>query len=188
MRKLILIVHTSLDGFVSDPNGKLDGFVASDENLGFVNKIAESSDAALFGRVSYQLLESYWPGAADRPNATANEIAYSNWYNNAEKIILSKTLVSSTLKNTTVISDHIGEEILRIKQKPGKDILIFGSPSAFQTLLQLGLVDAYWVFVNPAIFGKGIPLFTGNDSTIKLRLLETRPFMNGEVAMHFAVA
>jgi len=72
MRKLILIVHTSLDGFVSDPNGKLDGFDASDENLGFVNRITETADAAFFGRISYQLLESYWPGAADRPNATAN--------------------------------------------------------------------------------------------------------------------
>jgi dihydrofolate reductase len=188
MRKLILIAHTSLDGFVSDPNGKLDGFVASDENLGFVAKITESSDAALFGRVSYQLLESFWPGAADRPNATPNEIAYSNWYNTAEKIILSKTLVNPALKNTTIVSDHIGGEILRIKQKPGKDILIFGSPSAFQTLHQLDLVDAYWVFINPVIFGKGIPLFTGTENTTKLRLLETKPFMNGEVAMHFSIA
>lgn len=185
MRKLILNVHTSLDGFVANAGGDLDGFDASDENLGFVNKITETADAALFGRISYQLLEAFWPHADKRPGATANEIAYSNWYNKAEKIVLSRTLAGAGLKNTLIIKDRIAEEIAGIKQKPGKDILIFGSPSVFQLLFQLDMVDGYWVFVNPVIFGKGVPLFTVTDKNKKLRLCETRSFQNGEVALYY---
>src|ERR1700759_3467446 len=106
MRKIILIVHTSLDGLVAGVNGELDGFDASDENLGFVCDIAEHADAAFFGRVSYQLLDNYWPNAADRAGATKNEIRYSNWYNRAQKIVLSKTISASGLTNTTIISDN----------------------------------------------------------------------------------
>jgi dihydrofolate reductase len=88
MRKLILIVHACPDGFVAGPKGELDGFDAGEENLEFVCKLTEEADTALFGRISYQLLNSWWPTARDRPNATKGEIAYSNWYNNAKKIVI----------------------------------------------------------------------------------------------------
>jgi dihydrofolate reductase len=187
MRKLILVAHTSLDGFVGGPNGELDGFDASEENLEFVCKLTEESDTALFGRISYQLLESYWPTAKDRPNATKSEIKYSNWYNKAKKIVISKTMTAGNLTNTTIISGNISNEIIKIKEQAGKNILIFGSPAASQTLMQLDLIDSYWIFVNPIIFGKGIPLFAGLTNKTKLTLLTTRQFSNGEIALNYTV-
>src|ERR1700712_2979641 len=110
MRKLILVVHTSLDGFVAGPNGELNGFEAGQENLAFVCKLTEEADAALFGRVSYQLLDSYWPTAKNLLNATKKEIAYSNWYNNAHKIVISKTMQGQSKENTTIIRDNVYNE------------------------------------------------------------------------------
>lgn len=106
MRKLILVAHISLDGFVAGLNGELDGFDADEENLAFICKLTEEADAALFGRISYKLLDSHWPNARNLPNATKGEIAYSNWYNNTKKIVISKTITEDRLNNTTIISGN----------------------------------------------------------------------------------
>jgi len=186
MRNLILVVHVSLDGFVAGVNGEFDGFDANEENLQFVCSLTEDADAALFGRISYQLLDTHWPDARNRPGATKAEITYSNWYNNAEKIVVSRTLANENLNNTTVISKDILTEIKKIKERPGNNILIFGSPSISQILMQAGLVDVYWIFVNPIIFGKGIPLFAEVQHKIKLQLLATQQFSNGEFALKYS--
>jgi len=187
MRKLILVVHTSLDGFVAGRKGELDGFDAAEENLEFVCKLTEEADTALFGRISYELLNGYWPTAKDRPNVTKGEIAYSNWYNNAKKIVISRTMKEESLNNTTIISENISNEIIKIKEQGGKNILIFGSPAVSQSLMQLDLIDSYWIFVNPVIFGEGIPLFAGLTNKLKLKLLTTKQFSNGEFALNYIV-
>ncbi|HEX4372357.1 MAG TPA: dihydrofolate reductase family protein [Puia sp.] len=188
MRKLILIVHTSLDGFVAGVKGDLDGFDASQENLEFVCKITEEADAALFGRISYKLLDDYWPMAKDRANATKGEIAYSTWYNNAKKIVVSKTLAGEKINNTEIISDNISDEIIKIKNQNGKGIMIFGSPSVSRIFMQHNLIDTYWIFVNPTIFGEGIPLFTTLPNKIKLKLVATKQFANGEFALNYVAS
>jgi dihydrofolate reductase len=185
MRKLILIAHTSLDGFVANPNGGLDWFDASEENLQFVFEISKEGDAALLGRLSYELINGWWPTAADRPNATKGEIAYSNWYNAATKIVVSKTLSGSDLENTIVISENISDEMSKMKRQPGNDIIIFGSPSVFQSLIQYDLIDVYWIFVNPIIFGQGIPLFADIKNKTNLKLISVKQFTNGEVALNY---
>src|SRR5260221_184981 len=129
MRKLILVVHISLDGFVAGPKGELDGFDAGEENLEFVCKLTEGADTALFGRISYKMLDSHWPGARNLPNATKAEIAYSTWYNNAKKIVVSRTMTEGNLMNTTIINRNISNEIIKISEQAGKNILIFGSPA-----------------------------------------------------------
>ena len=116
MGKLILIVHTSFDGFVAGPKGEFDNFTPGEESLEFVCSVTNDADAALFGRVSFQLLESHWPTAADLPNATKNTIHYSNWYNSVPKFVLSKTLQPGNSKNTFIINENIAEEINKIKQ------------------------------------------------------------------------
>ena len=185
MRKLILEVHTSLDGFVAGPDGKLDGFEQREENLEFVCELTKGADTALFGRISYELLESFWPTAGNRPNATKGEIEYSNWYNYAMKIVISKTMTGKNLKNTTIISGNISDEILKIKEQKGGNILVFGSPAVSQLLMRLDLIDSYWIFVNMVIFGSGIPLFAGLTKKSKLKLLTTRQFPNGEIALNY---
>ena len=185
MRKLLLLAHISLDGFVAGEKGELDGFPSAEENLEFVCKLTETADTALFGRISYQLLNKYWPTAKDHPGATKGEVTYSNWYNNAHKIVASRTLPRSGLPNTTVIDSNIPEEVRKLKEQPGKDILIFGSPSVSQLLMDHGLIDGYWIFINPVTFVKGIPLFTDEQKKIKLRLLDTHRMQNGELALYY---
>lgn len=185
MRNLILIVHTSLDGFVAGPKGELSGFEPGEENLAFVCQLTETADAALFGRISYQLLNNHWPTAKDLPNATKGTIAYSNWYNNAKKIVVSSTLIDEHLNDTIIVSKDIAAEIIKLKEQRGKDILLFGSPSVAQLLMPLNLIDGYWIFINPVIFGQGIPLFKGLDNLSKLKLLATKQFSNGELALHY---
>ncbi|HEX4850688.1 MAG TPA: dihydrofolate reductase family protein [Puia sp.] len=185
MRNLILVVHISLDGFVAGPNGEFDGFDAGEENLQFVCSLTENADAALFGRNSYELLEGAWPTAKDQPNASNGTIAYSKWYNKAKKIVISTSLNAKGKTNTVVIGKNIPEEVAKIKKEPGKDILLFGSPRASQTLLKFGLIDGYWIFVNPAIFGSGISLFEEGSDIKKLKLEKTHLFPNGEIALYY---
>lgn len=185
MRRLVLLAHTSLDGIIAGIKGELDGFEAGDENLEFVCQLTEQADAAMFGRVSYQLLNSHWPTAKDLPGASGNEIRYSNWYNEAKKIIISRTLPGSTNNDSIIIRHNITDEIRKLKDLPGRDILIFGSASISQLLMKAGLIDSYWIFINPVIFGKGIPLFTDLPDPIKLRHSATHLFPNGEIALNY---
>lgn len=186
MRKLILIVHTSLDGFVAGEKGEFSNFNPSPENLDFVCSLTDEADAALVGRVSYQMLESYWPTAQDNKNATESEIKYSKWYKDAEKIVLSKSL-SQKKGKTTVLSDNIGDSIQGIKSQAGKNILMFGSPTVFETLNRLNSIDEYWVIQYPVFFGKGIPFFTRVQNLNRLKLLNIKQFSNGEIAIHYGL-
>jgi dihydrofolate reductase len=185
MRQLVLLEHTSLDGFVAGPKGEFDGFEASEENLLFVCQLARQADTILSGRITFELLDGDWPTKKDRPGASEAEIAFSNWYNGAKKIVISKTLPQKNSRNVTVIGDHVFETISGVKQEDGKDILVFGSPATAQSLMGLGLVDSYWIFVNPVIFGEGIPLFTRLPKRIRLRIVATRQFENGELAINY---
>lgn len=185
MRKLSLIAHISLDGFVAGENGELDGFEAGAENLAFVVGLTKDADSALFGRISYQLLEQYWPSAKDQPGASKEEVAYSTWYSQAEKIVVSRTLQGQSLDNTTVISENIAMQMKAIKEQPGKNIIIFGSPSVSQLLIEEDLIDDYWIWINPVIFGRGIPLFARSEELKKLKLETSRLFPNGELALHY---
>jgi len=185
--KIILVVHISLDGFVAAPNGELTGFDAREENLQFVYSLTENSDTALFGRISYQLLDSYWPTANNRPNATKGEIAYSNWYNKAKKIVISKTLANKNIHNTIIVGENILNKVIRTKEQTEKEILIFGSSAIFQLLMKHDLIDSFWIFINPVIFGKGIPLFAELTNQTKLKLLTTKQFSNGEIALNYVV-
>jgi len=188
MRKLVLLAHTSLDGFVAGTRGELDDFEAGEENLQFVCSLTEKADSALFGRTSYELLNSYWPGAKDLPNASKGTIDFSNWYNTATKIVISKTMNPENLNNTIIVRDDIPNEVSKLKNQPQGDILIFGSPAVSQLLMEHNLIDTYWIFVNPIIFGKGIPLFTEMSNIIKLKLESTKQFANGEFALSYSPA
>lgn len=185
MRNLVLVVHTSLDGFVAGPNGELDSFPTGEENLNFVVELTHQADAALFGRTSFELLESYWPGAKDVPGASKGEVAYSKWYNEAQRIVISRTMAGSSAGKVMVIDRDVINGVRHLKSIPGKDILIFGSPSVAQLLMDADLIDDYWIFVNALTFGKGVPLFKSTDKQLKLKLVETRKFENDEFGLHY---
>ena len=187
MRKIISFMHISLDGFVAGPNGEMDWIKVDEEIFDYVGKRISEGDTALYGRVTYQMMESYWPTAADKPNASRHDIEHSKWYKKVHKVVLSKTMKDSSLINTTIISDNLSKKINEIKLQPGNDIAVFGSPSASHSLIQLNLIDGYWLFVNPIILGRGIPLFVDIKDKIKLQLLTTRQFNCGVTELNYTV-
>ncbi len=188
MRKVISFMHISLDGFVAGPNGEMDWIKADQEIFDYVGKRISKGDTSLYGRVTYQLMESYWPTAGEKPTATRHDIEHSKWYSTVHKVVLSKTMVDTSLYNTTIISDNLVQRINEIKQQSGEDILLFGSPNATHSLIQQNLIDGYWLFVNPIILGQGIPLFADIKDKIKLKLLPTTQQFNcGVTEMNYLV-
>ena len=194
MRKIISFMHISLDGFVAGPNGELNWAKVDEEIFDYVGKRISEGDTALYGRVTYQMMENYWPTAGDKPTATKHDIEHSKWYSKVHKIVLSKTMKETGLNNTTIISDNLSDRINEIKQsRPAsggsgsKDILLFGSPTATHSLIQQNLIDGYWLFVNPIILGQGIPLFIDIKDKIKLKLLTTRQFTCGVTELNYTV-
>jgi dihydrofolate reductase len=130
-------------------------------------------------------MEGYWPTAASQPNATKHDIEHSTWYNKVDKVILSKTMEGQQLPNTIIISDDIEHRVKALKQQAGKEIIIFGSPSASHTLMQYGLIDEFWLFVNPILLGQGIPLFKNIQQTTGLKLMTTATFDSGVVCLQY---
>jgi dihydrofolate reductase len=187
MRKIISFMHVSLDGFAAGPNGEMDWIKVDEEIFEYVGKRIGEGDTALYGRVTYQMMEGYWPTAADKPNASKHDIEHSRWYSKVHKVVLSKTMQDQDLTNTTIISGNLFHGIHEIKQTPGEDILLFGSPTATHSLMQLNLVDGYWLFVNPIILGQGIPLFAHIRDKIKLKLITTRSFTCGVTELNYTV-
>ena len=104
-------MHVSLDGFVAGPNGEIDWVIFDDDLIEDVQGLVNTADTALFGRVTYQLMEGYWPTAADSPTATKHDLDHSRWLNPAPKIVFSRTLKNVQWQNTRIVKDHIGEEI-----------------------------------------------------------------------------
>lgn len=125
MRKLIFFMHVSLDGFVAGPKGEMNWIQVNEEIFDFVPTLTEQADTALYGRVTYEMMQSYWPTAGDEPDASKHDKEHSAWYNKVSKIVLSRTLQETGLHNTKVIRDNLTENINEVKKQEGKNILIF---------------------------------------------------------------
>jgi dihydrofolate reductase len=163
----------------------MDWINVDEEIFDHVGKRINEGDTALYGRVTYQMMEGYWPTAGDAPTASKHDIEHSKWYKTVRKIVLSKTMNGAGLTNTQIINDNLSERINEIRRQEGKEILLFGSPTATHSLIQLNLIDGYWLFVNPIILGKGIPLFVDVKDRIKLKLLTTRQFTSGVTELNY---
>ena len=138
-------------------------------------------DTLLFGRVTYQLMASYWPSAT----AATNDPIVADKMNNLSKIVFSKTLSSVEWNNTRLIKENIGEEISNLKKKPGKDIAIFSSSDLALTFIQLDLIDEYRIIVNPVVLGDGKSLFKGIKDKLDLKLVKTKSFKSGNVLLYY---
>ena len=185
MRKLVSFMHISVDGFAAGPNGEMDWIHVDDEIFDYAGDQTDNADTALYGRITWQMMNSYWPTAADKPGATKHDIQHSRWYNSVEKIVLSHTIKNSQAKNTRFISNNVSEEINKVKQQPGKNIIMFGSPGAVHSLLNENLVDELWLFINPVILGKGISYLTGIKDKLKLKLVSSNSFSSGVVCLQY---
>jgi len=178
-------MHVTADGFAGGPNGEMDWIHVDEEIFEYAGRETDRADAALYGKTTYQMMEGYWPTAADQPNASKHDIQHSNWYNRVPKIVLSRSMKSDPSKNLIVISDNLADEINKLKQQPGKNIIIFGSATAVRSLLKENLIDEFWLFVNPVVMGTGLSFFDGVKSRLKLKLISGRAFASGVVCLHY---
>jgi dihydrofolate reductase len=185
MRKIVQFMHVSLDGFVAGPDGEMDWITVDDEIFDYAGHRTDNSDMALYGRVTFELMEGYWPTAADKPNASKHDKEHAAWYNKVDKVVLSRTFKGKNFKNTRIISDNIVAEVQKLKQGSDKEIIIFGSPGASHTLMAEGLIDEFWVFVSPILVGAGTPLFKNIRDKVNLKLIKSKEFKCGVVCLHY---
>lgn len=187
MRKLILFLHASLDSFVEGPNGAMDiGWIAYDADLAnHANKILSSADTVIWGRATYQMMHNYWPTMLSNPEASEHERNHAEWIEKTEKIVFSTTLDTVEWNNSRLVKDHVEEEINKLKQQPGKDMVILGSPRFAHYLMQLGLIDEYKITVSPVLLGSGLPLFQGIEQKTSLKLIENKTFASGAIGLHY---
>ena len=178
-------MHISLDGLAATPDRQLNWVHLDEEIFDYADNQTDNADTALYGRITYELMDNYWPTAADEPGATKHDIHHSAWYNNVEKIVLSHTMKDAHAKNTRFVSDNVPAEIQKLKQKSGKNIIMFGSPGTVRSLLQHNLIDELWLFINPVILGKGIPYLQDVKTHIKLELVSSKTFPSGLVFVHY---
>lgn len=178
-------MHMSLDGFAGDPNGGL-GFLTYDKELqAYADELVKTVGSPVYGRTTYQLMEGYWPKVLQKTEVDEHSRQHAAWVENVPKVVFSKTLKEVTWNNTTLINDNAADEIKKLKEQPGKDLVIFGSPGLSAYFMSLGLIDEYKLTVHPIILGKGINPFTQNDVKNKLTLLESKTLKSGVVTLHY---
>jgi dihydrofolate reductase len=186
MRKVILFMHVSLDGFIAGPNGELDWTVTDDEmNDDLLPDLPRTVDTALLGRVAYQDLANYWPSAATNPSSSKGEIAFAHWIDKAPKIVFSKTLEKVEWQNSRIVKGNIAEEIATLKQQEGQDLVLFGGVGIAQTFMQHGFIDEYRLVVHPVLLGSGKSLFQDIKNRIHLKLVNTKAFRSGAILLHY---
>jgi dihydrofolate reductase len=178
-------MHVSLDGFVTDRNGDMNWILIDESMFEIASQRTKESDTALYGRVTWQMMDNYWPDAGKQPDASKHDVEHSAWYNKVTKVVASRTLKETNLTNTRVIKENLAQEVARMKEQDGQDIVMFGSPSIVHALTAENLIDDYWIFINPILLGQGTPLFKDIREIVKLNLLSSEVFPLGVVCLHY---
>ena len=187
MGKIVLFMHQSLDGFAAGTNGEMNWIYVDEEIFDFVSERIAETNTALYGRVTFEMMESYWPTAAEQPGASKHDREHAVWYKSARKVVLSNTLDQSLFTNTTVIGNNYADAVKKLKNETKGEILLFGSPTAAHSLLAENLIDECWLFVNPVLLGDGIPVFKDVKGKQQLKLLKTHVFSSGVVCISHEV-
>jgi dihydrofolate reductase len=169
IRKLVVSEWMTLDGVI-DADTMKEWFEPydSEDRRNYIKENVLTSDAFLVGRVTYEMLASYWP------NQKNNEMGIADRLNNAPKYVVSSTLKNAEWNNSKIINDNVVEEIAKLKQQPGQDILMFGSATLVQSLMEADLIDEYRLLVHPIIMGSGKGFFRDKMASTKLKLVKTK--------------
>jgi len=181
MRKLFVFNMVTLNGYFEGPNKEIDWHNVDAEFNEYAIDMLNSVDMLLFGRVTFELMASYWP----TPDAIKNDPIVAEKMNTLSKIVFSKTLDEVAWQNTKLVRDNIEEETNNMKKQPGKDMVLLGSGSIMSEFAQRGLIDEYRIMVNPVVLGNGKPLFTGIKDRLNLKLTNTRIFKSGNVLLYY---
>ncbi|GAA2601564.1 dihydrofolate reductase family protein [Actinomadura fulvescens] len=185
MRKIVMYNRVTLDGFYARPNGDIDWFI-NDPMVDRASHEMMSPDTILFGRVTYQQFESFWPAVAKNPEAPEGARMIAGELNKMTKVVFSTTLKEVTWENSQLIGGNVAKEVEKLKQGDGPDIVIFGSGTIAQELARAGLIDEYLIALTPVVLGEGKPMFEGVGHQ-DLKLLDSRTFESGNTMLRYAV-
>jgi dihydrofolate reductase len=182
MRKLIFAINMTVDGCCD--HTKMTG---ADEILKYFTQLMREVDLQIFGRKTYQLMVPYWPDVAKDPSETKAAIEFARAFDAMNKIVFSRSLECAESANTRIVRGNLGDEILKLKQESGKNILVGGVDVASQ-LVELGLVDEYLFVIQPIVAGAGRRLFddVSLPERLQLRLLESKVLKSGCVALRYS--
>ena len=183
MRKLILMMSVSVDGFFEGPNRELDWHMVDDELHSHFNEELGAMGAFLNGRVTYELMAAFWPTADTDPSSTGPMVEFARIWRDMPKLVFSRTLERADW-NTTVVREVVAEDVMELKAQPGGDLVLGGADLA-ATFIRHDLIDEYRLYVHPIVIGQGKPLFQPSNANINLRLAETRTFGNGVVLLRY---
>ena len=182
MRKVIASVFVTLDGYVVGPNEDMSWVLNNfnEDMAQYEGRLMDSIDTILLGRVTYDIMTNFWPTHPEEPGADN--------MNATPKIVFSTTLDKAEWgkwNNARLVKDHVAEEIAKLKQLPGKNMVIYGSANLVQGFSRLGLIDEYHLLVHPLVLGGGKRLFTDMTQPLNLKLLRTEAFKNGVVVLYY---
>ena len=179
MRKLIAAINMTLDGFCDHTTS-----VSDDEILQHYTGLLRNADTLLFGRITHQIMECYWPALVKKPTGNKATDDFALTIDGISKIVFSHTLKNVEWKSARLAKKRLKEEVLELREHSGKDIVV-GSRSLIVTLLNLNLIDEFQITVQPIIAGKGLPLFEHISERIDLRLAKTKTFRCGVITIYY---
>lgn len=179
MRKLIAAINMTLDGYCDHTAG-----IADDELHEHYSDLLRNAGALLYGRITYQLMESFWPSVVQHPTGNKSLDDFAVLIDDMPKVVYSRTLQHVDWKNSTLKSEINKDEIVSLKHQLGKDIFV-GSPSMIVALTKLDVIDEYQLCIHPVVLGKGLPLFKTIEDSIKLDLVKTKTLGGGQVVLYY---
>jgi dihydrofolate reductase len=185
LRKLKLQVQMSIDGYIAGPNGEMDWMAGlqDDEGNKYVNELTESIDTILLGRKMTDVFISYWSDVINKPD--------DPWYALAKKmieipkVVFTKTLNKSKWINTDIATGDLTDEIMKLKSRDGKDMVVYGGASFDSSLIKLGLIDEFLLFINPVAIGNGMTIFKELNEIQKFNMVKSKPFDSGVILLHY---
>ncbi|HEX7845751.1 MAG TPA: dihydrofolate reductase family protein [Chitinophagaceae bacterium] len=181
MRKIIVSMMVSTDGFIEDGKKQIDWHIWDREMEAYMINFFERIDLMLFGRVNWELMAGYWPteqGKKDEPRIAER-------MNKLDKIVFSRTLIEANWENSTLLKELDAGFIRELKKQPGKDMVIFGGANIVNSFRKLDLIDEYQLIVNPVLLGNGTPLFGPAEERGTLKLVSATSFKCGNVILHY---
>lgn len=181
MGRLSAFAFVTLNGFYAGPDGEISWHRHGAEENAYAVESLKSGNTLLFGRVTYEMMASYWP----TPEAVQNDPIVAEGMNRAEKIVFSRTLKGVTWQNTRIIRNGMIDEVREMKRHAGKGMTVLGSGRILTQLAEANLIDEYAIMVDPVVLGRGTPLFDGIKKTLNLRLTASRQFKSGVVLLTY---
>jgi dihydrofolate reductase len=190
MRKVVLSMNLTLDGFMAGPNCELDWHFetwAPDMAASLCKQLSKA-DTIILGRVTYCAMARYWPGRAADASFPREDLAFADMMNRYEKVVFSKSMTTPIWSNSRLVKGNLRKEIMRLKQQEGKDIIIYGSGKLAASLMKLNLIDEYLLWMHPVVLSKGKPLFRELPDKLHMKLMKLETFQSGVVVLYYEAA